>query len=123
MIYHLYPVALDCGISIDAFWEMSLGEVEESLESHHRRELYETRQRLREKHFLARDIAQCVSIAISGGDGAEPAQLWDYFPDLFEEEKKAYEAELQRHNTEVYEAQMRDFAYRHNYARTGGEGA
>lgn len=108
-------------MSIDVFWGMSLAEVQDSLESYHRRELREVKQRLREKHFLARDISQCVAASMGGTDGPKPAQLWDYFPDLFEEEKKEYEAELERHNMEVYKAQMSDFAYRHNNARTGGE--
>ncbi len=91
-------------------------EVQDLLESYDRKERRNMKQRLIEKHFLAKDIVQYFN----ADKNSKIKELWDYFPDLFaqdgpEAEKKRQELELVE-----YKAKMIDFALRHNHARAGG---
>lgn len=113
-------MALDCGISPERFWNLSIGEIRDLLESFERRERRELKMRLQEKHFLAQDISQYVSLVINGSRNTEIKELWDYFPELFGEERPAAESREKEQKMAVYKAQMVDFANRHNYARSGG---
>lgn len=76
--------------------------------------------RLIEKHFLAQDIAQYVSLVVNGSNENKALELWDYFPELFEDESAIAEKKKQEQELAVYKAQMIDFAHRHNHARAGG---
>lgn len=76
--------------------------------------------RLIEKHFLAQDIAQYVSLVVNGSNENKVLELWDYFPELFEDESAIAEKKRQEQELAVYKAQMIDFAHRHNHARAGG---
>lgn len=121
MIYCLYPAALDCGMPVQEFWNASLAEIMDYIDSFSRREEQSLKKRLSELHFLAKDTAQYVGLMIGGGEGDRASELWDYFPDLFEEEKEQTEQLRQKQQLAVYKARMNDFVYRHNRARTGGE--
>lgn len=78
------------------------------------------KQRLIEKHFLSKDIAQYVNLVVNGSKDSKILELWDYFPELFGEEGPEVEKKRQENELVVYKAKMIDFAYRHNYARSGG---
>lgn len=117
----MYPLALDCGVSVSSYWNMSLAEIRDCMESFERKHRMEFKQKVSELHVLAKDIAQYVSAVLNGSDGNPPPELWDYFPDLFGEEKKEANKRIQDHMMAVYKAQMQDYAYRHNRKRDGGE--
>lgn len=112
----MYPLALDCGIEIPAFWKMSVIEIQDYIASYERK----YKQRLSELHFLSKDIAQYVNLVINGSDGNESFELWDYFPGLFEKEREEAEKRIKDQKMAVYKAQMKDYAYRHN-SKNGGE--
>lgn len=78
------------------------------------------KQRLIEKHFLAKDIAQYVNLVVNGSKDSEIMELWNYFPDLFGNEGMEVEKKRQEQEQAVYKAKMIDFAHRHNHARAGG---
>lgn len=121
MISDLFPHALDCGISPERFWELSIPDIVDAMECSQRLEKRKIKQDLLNLHFLARDIGQFTAVAIQGGDNVKIMELWDYFPELFSKEKEEIEKEQQKQQAEIYKAQMIDFALRHNHARTGGE--
>lgn len=101
---------------------MSLAELTDHLESYERRERDRVKQELSHKHFLAQDIAQYVNRMLNGSkDGSELMELWDFYPELFREEKSWADQIIRNQKLEVYRAQMQDFVYRHNHQRTGGE--
>lgn len=85
-----------------------------------RKERNQMKLRLIEKHFLAQDIAQYVSLVVNGSSDNKALELWDYFPELFENESTVAEKKRQEQELAVYKAQMIDFAHRHNHARAGG---
>ena len=113
----LYDAALDCGIPPEEFWNMSILEVCDRIDSFWRREEQRRKKTLAGLHFLAKDISQYVGCILSGKEDVKPLELWDFFPALFQDEKAA--AEEQRKNRELaeYKAKMNDLAYRHNHAR------
>ena len=78
------------------------------------------KQRLIEKHFLAQDIAQYVSLVVNGSKDNKVLELWDYFPELFDTDGVNAEKKRQEHELAVYKATMIDFVHRHNHARAGG---
>lgn len=90
------------------------------MESYERKERRQMKQRLIEKHFLAKDIAQYISLILNGSDEVQIVELWDYFPDLFAQERPEAEKKKQERELAVYKAKMIDFAHRHNHARSGG---
>jgi len=122
-IYSAYPAALDCGLQPEEFWNMALPEIVDILESHIRTEEKSVKLKLSLLHFLAKDTASYVSILLSDSDSDSNStpELWDYFPEIFKEEKKAAEKERQKRVLMEYKAKMYDFTYRHNHAREKGE--
>lgn len=112
---------LDYGVQPMEFWKMSLDEVLDTLESYSRKEERREKEELSKIHFLARDIAHQVGFVMAGSESDSPPELWDYFPDLFADEKAYAEKKRQEKTMAAYKAQMMDFMYRHNYMRNGGE--
>ena len=109
-------------MGMDQFWECSIIEIQDYLESYERRERREMKERLTEKHYLAQDIAQYIHVMLNGQkDGEQLLEPWDFFPELFGKEGERARKSRERQDMAVYKAQMRDFAYRHNHARNGGE--
>lgn len=60
---------------------------------------------------------------LGGTKEVKSLELWDFFPDLFQEEKKAAEERKREQELAEYKAKMNDFAYRHNHAMKKGGGA
>lgn len=116
----LYPRALDCGIRPGEFWELSLLEVTDLMESYERRERARLKQSLLEKHFLARDIGQYIALVVQGSDQVEVLDIWDFFPELFREEKEAAKQARTEQQLALYKAQMERFAFRYNQKIGGG---
>lgn len=121
LIDSLLPTALDCGLTHGQFWDMSLPEVGDVIESHIRKDTEQQKQELARAHFLAKDIGQYVCLILNGSDSVEILELWDYFPELFKAEKAIVEKEHAERQLALYKEQMQDFAYRHNSLRGGGK--
>lgn len=100
---------------------MSLDEIQDVLESYARKEERREKEELRKIHFLARDTAHQLGFLIAGKENDLPPELWDYFPELFAEEKEIAEKKKEEKAVALYKAQMMDFMYRHNHAWSGGE--
>ena len=95
--------------------------MQDLIESYGRTERQKVKQRLAEKHFLAKDIAQYVSLILSDSKDSKVMELWDYFPDLYKDEGIEAAQKIQEQEIAEYKAQMIDFALRHNHSRLGGE--
>lgn len=121
MIDDLFPLALDCGISPERFWELSIPDIIDIMECSRRQEERKVKRELMNLHFLARDIGQFTAVAIQGSDKVEIMELWDFFPDLFGREHEETEKKIQEKQLAEYKARFNDFAIRHNHARAGGE--
>lgn len=121
LISQLYYKALDCEINPDQFWNLTIQENMDLIESFERRKLSETKQDLLSKHFLAKDIGQFIALSIHGKDEIEIMEIWDFFPELFGDMKEEAEKRKQEQQMELYKAQMLDYVYRHNNRNGGGK--
>ena len=71
MIDDLFPLALDCGISPERFWELSIPDTIDIMECSRRQEERKVKRELMNLHFLARDIGQFTAVAIQGSNKVE----------------------------------------------------
>lgn len=112
MIYDLYPDALDCGVPLEKFWDLSLAEITDMMASFKRRRNNQLKQDLINGFAIAQHTAECIGQYMSKEN--EVHQLWDYFPELFAEEKERYEAvegerqlETAKENRRAYAAELK----------------
>lgn len=83
-------MALDCGISSSLFWNSSVLEITDLMESFERTERRKQKQNAIDNYYLADQIIAGFNLIMNGNENGEnnPHMLWDYYPGLFEEEKK-----------------------------------
>lgn len=106
---------------MERFWQLSLLEITDFMDSKVRSMKREQKQKLTDLHFLTQDIGQYTALALHGSDNVRIMELWDFFPQLFAEEKEESKR-VQASQMAVYQAQMLDYALRHNHKRKGGDG-
>jgi len=109
-------VALDCGISPFLFWDLSISEVSDIVESYNRKKRQEMKQDLLFQQVLSIQIRQEIMpfLVEKIPDDYKPKQLWDFFPELFEEEKKAYQSHREVEDLESLKEKRRLYASRVN---------
>lgn len=113
MVSDLYGTALENGIGVDDFWDMTIPEVVDTIKARMKQRENAQKDRLRLVHFLAKDVAQ-----VFGSDKDNPPkELWDFFPELFAEDKEEAEKANAEAEFALYKARMIDFALRHNNVR------
>lgn len=118
----MYPIFLDIGHSPSLFWESSLDEIYDFIDSYKRQE--EKRQKEREAKIkdeaaimynLAMQIGEVMSQVLHPQDGWQRLKLSDYYPELFEDvESKEQQA---KDELALHKARMDEFAFRHNRMR------
>lgn len=122
MIYGVYPSFLDCGYTPSLFWDSSLDEIIDLIQSYNRRE----EQRVKEEEtkiktqislnwVMAQQIGEHFDLAMGNKKSITP--LYDYFPDLFKSEKEEADRQEQMNQLELHKARMADYAYQHNARR------
>lgn len=129
MLYGLYPVFLDAGYGPSLFWELSIDEISDLLESYARRKEKEEKHR---EAMLKDEIMVLFNQALQIGDvigrmmdkNTTIKMPREYYPELFEtkeetnfteQEKEGDEHQLSR-EMELHKARMDDFIFRHNMA-------
>lgn len=112
MLYELYPDALDCGVPVEMFWDLSLAEISDIMGSFKRRRENQLKQDLINGFAFAQHTAELIGQYIS--EENQVHQLWDYFPELFAKEKKQHEAaeyeqqlETAKENRRAYAAELK----------------
>lgn len=73
---------------IERFWQLSLLEITDFMESEVRRMKREQKQKLKEIHFLAQDIGQYTSLAVHGSENVQVMELWDFSRNYSQKKKK-----------------------------------
>ena len=116
LINELYPIALDCDISSFLFWESSVLEIGDYIESYRRKERMKQKQIAIHNHNLADQLLRGISIIFSEEKASESdiKQIWDYYPDLFEDEKKEYYIQKEQDEFESFKARRLRFANSYN---------
>ena len=73
------------------------------------------KQRAIDNSILADQIIRGIGLLFSQKeDNVEIKQIWDYYHDLFEEEKKKAEEQKEINELEEFKEKRKRFAYNHN---------
>lgn len=110
------------GYTPSFFWDISLQEVYELIESNLRRkereeekELYELKTRFISNSVLARQIAENVACIFS--KDAKVTDIYDLMPELFKEERKEAQEKIAKQQWQLHKARFMAFSEEHNNRR------
>lgn len=81
-MYQWLPVALDCGISEERFWDMTIGELSRAVESFNRRKKEEAKEKASYDYILADLIGRSVARMFSSS--ATMPEIGELYPTLFD---------------------------------------
>ena len=96
---------LDIGGKPLDFWDLTILEIRDMIESHNRVTIQKQKEKIVESYRLSQMIANNVSLLLS--KEAKPLDVWDYAPELFQEERAQVEKRM-------HKERMRAFAESHN---------
>lgn len=114
MLTDLYPVALDCGILPDEFWDSSYSEILDRIESHNRIEERKKKESIAANYELAALVGLHVAKIFDEDKQVSIPMMWDMYPALFAGERAEYEEKQKKALMAQYKAQMIDYSLRHN---------
>ena len=103
---------LDVGGKPLDFWDLTVLEIREMIESYNRVMIQKQKEKIIESYRLSQMIANNVSLLLS--KDAKPLEVWDYAPELFEEEKEQVEQARREQEMRLHKERMRMFAESHN---------
>nr|DAS29625.1 MAG TPA: hypothetical protein [Caudoviricetes sp.] len=103
---------LDIGGKPLDFWDLTILEIRDMIESHNRVTIQKQKEKIVESYRLSQMIANNVSLLLS--KEAKPLDVWDYAPDLFQEERNQVEKARQEQEMKMHKERMRAFAESHN---------
>ena len=106
---------LDIGGKPLDFWDLTVLEIREMIESYNRVKIQERKEKIIDSYRLSQMISNHVSLLLS--NDAKIVEFWEYAPELFIEEQQAVERERQRQALLLHKERMREFAERHNRKR------
>lgn len=103
---------LDIGGKPLDFWDLTILEIRDMIESHNRVTIQKQKEKIVESYRLSQMIANNVSLLLS--KEAKLLDVWDYAPELFQEERTQVERARQEQETRLHKERMRAFAESHN---------
>lgn len=111
---------LDVGGEPLVFWDLTVLEIRDLIESYNRVRIQKQKEKIIESYRLSQMIANNVSLLLS--KDAKPLEVWDYAPELFQEEKEQVEQARLAQELKLHQERMRLFAESHNRKfKTKGE--
>lgn len=112
---NLYFYALELGISAKEYWEMSINEIIDTMDSLQRQRRRKEKQRIMDNFILAEMLTANLATLISGkGDIKRP---WEYYPELFEKEQERYQKAEEDRKWEQYKENRRAYMAEWNRRR------
>lgn len=103
---------LDVGGKPLDFWDLTMLEIRDMIESHNRVTIQKRKEKIIESYRLSQMIANNVSMLLS--KDAKPLEVWDYAPELFEKEREQVEQARLVQELNLHKERMRMFAESHN---------
>lgn len=104
----MYPIALDCGISQERFWNMAVSDIIDCMDSFYRCRQRNEKEKLSMLFLLAESAAEHIGEYINSDNKAR--KPWDFFPALFQEEKKEFEQVEKNRQLEIAKGNRRAYA-------------
>ena len=112
----MYPYALEAGVDVHMFWQLSFGEVMDITEAYNRRERRLFKDAVRQQFLLAEIITRFMT-----REKQEPIpRPWEYYPELFADDKKAAETLEEEKQLQEMKERRRRYASEVNRRRRGG---
>lgn len=103
---------LDIGGEPLVFWDLTVLEIRDLIESYNRVRTQKQKDKIIESYRLSQMIANNVSLLLS--KDAKPLEVWDYAPELFQEERDQVEKARLAQELKLHQERMRMFAESHN---------
>lgn len=103
---------LDIGGKPLDFWDLTILEIRDMIESYNRVRIQKQKDKIIESYRLSQMIANNVSLLLS--KDAKPLEVWDYAPELFQEEREQVEKARLAQELKLHQERMRLFAESHN---------
>ncbi len=94
---------------------MSLGEVYDVVEAYNKRREQDFKNAVRMQFLQAELVTRYLTL----GKNDSPPQPWDYYPKLFEQDKKAYEESIKEKEMEQFKERRRQYIAAVNQRRRG----
>lgn len=117
-MWGIYPDALDCGILPELFWNSTLNEIMDMMESYVRCKARERKQQISDNFILSKALTLNISTLFS--DRSELCNPWDFYPQTFGEDKKEYEHQELEAKLAEYRNKRRQWADEFNKRRQQG---
>lgn len=95
------------------FWSSSIDEIIDLIEAKEFQQKEQLKIEALTKSVQAAQIVEGIA-RILGDKKLQSREIWDYYPGLFDEEKKSAEEARKKRELELYQAKFNDFALRHN---------
>lgn len=103
---------LDIGGEPLVFWDLTVLEIRDLIESYNRVRIQKQKDKIIESYRLSQMIANNVSLLLS--KDAKPLEVWNYAPELFQEERDQVEKARLAQELKLHQERMRMFAESHN---------
>lgn len=114
----LYPNAIDCGIDVWQFWDMTLKEIRMVMESYQRKEETRAKRELAINYNLAGLVSDFVARKLNG---KKLPSLYETFPALAEGISPEKQNKQREYNEAMaYKIKFMGFMTAHNAKRKGG---
>lgn len=113
-------MALDAGISVDTFWNSSLAEIMDMLDSYAREEKRRRKDKIMDDFIMAEVMAVNIAAMFSTDKNTDTPKPWDYYQKLFAEEKEVYEKQKAERDLEEYKEKRRAYIAEVNRRRQMG---
>lgn len=106
----VYDSALSSGFTPDEFWDSSPVEIYDRLNG------FRKRQEQDQRAAIIRDfvLAEVIAREVLSEKGAQPPKPWNYYPQLFRDEKKAYEEKIAADEMETAKENRRAYMQEFN---------
>lgn len=108
----LYPAFLDAGYDINLFWECTILEIQDLLESFQRKERYALKNSALTSWLQTKMIANHISKMMDEKNQVKLNEIWDYYPGLFDEEKQLFKVQQEEQDFDNFKQSRRAYAKR-----------
>ena len=109
LIENLFDIATEYEMDQEAFWHKTISEIRLYIDKAMKRQEEHHKQTLAELDFLATKITSGVAY-IMGATSEKPKTLFEYYPELFKEEKKIFDKQQQENNLKNHKMFMNNLA-------------
>lgn len=111
----MVPDALLAGLTFETYWDLTYGEILDVFRAYNKKQEEELKLRLTVAHAEADLVGSSVARLMD--KNSKYPTLFDAFPEVFKEEKKAYDAAMEEKRWKLQMARLMEYSQAHNAKR------